>query len=85
MANSEWGRSWMVINDLMPDMEYEVRLIAKNKYGDTAASTLYRVNTQPRQGIHVQFLYISIQDFYAWLCFRGATLYHKLVFVTDFF
>lgn len=44
----------------MPAMEYEVRLIAKNKYGDTAASTLYRVNTQARQGIYVLFMYISM-------------------------
>ncbi|KAH3835512.1 hypothetical protein DPMN_108865 [Dreissena polymorpha] len=50
VANSEWGRNWMVINDLSPNMEYEVRLVAKNKHGDMASSTLYRVKTQPRQG-----------------------------------
>ena len=49
-TNSEWGRSWMVINDLMPNTEYEVKVIAKNKFGDTASSTLYRVTTQPRAG-----------------------------------
>lgn len=50
VANSEWGLNWMVINDLSPNMEYEVRLVAKNKHGDMASSTLYRVKTQPRQG-----------------------------------
>ena len=40
----------MVINDLQPNTEYEVKVIAKNKFGDTASSTLYRVTTQPRAG-----------------------------------
>ena len=50
VANSEWGRNWMVINNLLPNTEYEVKVIAKNKFGDTASSTLYRVHTQPRAG-----------------------------------
>lgn len=50
VANPEWGRNWMVINNLIPNMEYEVRLIAKNEYGDTASSTLYRVKPRPRKG-----------------------------------
>lgn len=50
VANSEWGQPWMVISNLLPNTEYEVKVIAKNKFGDTASSTLYRVHTQPRSG-----------------------------------
>ncbi|XP_045164292.1 neuroglian-like isoform X1 [Mercenaria mercenaria] len=78
VANSEWGRSWMVINDLMPDMEYEVRLKAKNKYGDTASSTLYRVKTQPRQGRDAH-LYQQDEPPNSGSAFSGAsTLYKSL-------
>jgi len=55
VANPEWGRNWIAINNLIPNVEYEVRITAKNEYGDTASSTLYRVKPRPKPGnIHGQ-------------------------------
>lgn len=50
VTNPEWGHNWMVVNNLIPNMEYELRLTAINDYGDRASSTLYQVKTQARKG-----------------------------------
>ncbi|KAL3853695.1 hypothetical protein ACJMK2_017217, partial [Sinanodonta woodiana] len=70
-----WNHSWKVLDGLRPGTEYEVRVIAQNKYGDTATRTLYRVMTQHRKGTGDANFFQADSDSYS----RAESLHGEII------
>ncbi|XP_067685215.1 neuroglian-like isoform X1 [Haliotis asinina] len=49
-TDSEWRKPWTMINNLAPGSKYEVRVVARNRLGDTASSESLLVKTQWPEG-----------------------------------